>query len=88
MIDSTRVHATEVASHYDDLDAFYRSVWGNHVHHGLWRTGRESVAEATRALVDFLIERAEIGNRVDAIDVGSGYGETARDLAQRLRGCG
>jgi tocopherol O-methyltransferase len=32
----------DVAGHYDELDHVYREVWGEHVHHGLWRTGRES----------------------------------------------
>ena len=31
-----------VAAHYDELDPFYREVWGEHVHHGYWATGRES----------------------------------------------
>ena len=26
-----------VADHYDELDDFYREIWGEHVHHGLWR---------------------------------------------------
>jgi hypothetical protein len=30
-----------VAAHYDDLDSFYRGVWGNHVHHGYWISGEE-----------------------------------------------
>ncbi|RZM06556.1 MAG: SAM-dependent methyltransferase, partial [Sphingomonas sp.] len=42
--------AADVAVHYDELDAIYRAVWGEHVHHGLWRTGRESSAEATVTL--------------------------------------
>ncbi len=39
-----------VGAHYDDLDPFYRSIWGDHVHHGYWRTGKESAAEAAIAL--------------------------------------
>src|SRR5205085_1479125 len=31
-----------VARHYDELDHFYRNIWGEHVHHGLWRRGDES----------------------------------------------
>ena len=30
-----------VAVHYDTLDQFYREIWGEHVHHGYWRTGHE-----------------------------------------------
>ena len=42
----------DVARHYDELDVFYREFWGEHVHHGLWRTGTESPEVATRQLVD------------------------------------
>ena len=30
----------DVARHYDQLDRFYRELWGEHVHHGFWATGR------------------------------------------------
>ena len=72
-----------VARHYDELDAFYREVWGEHLHHGLWRTGRETAAEAVRHLVDVVADeaRVEAGSRV--CDAGSGYGATARRLAAR-----
>jgi tocopherol O-methyltransferase len=73
--------STDVAGHYDELDDFYREVWGEHLHHGLWTTGRESVARAVRALIDEVAQRAQIraGDRV--IDVGMGYGGTSRVLA-------
>ena len=40
--------AAAVAAHYDELDPFYREVWGEHVHHGYWATGRESPEAADR----------------------------------------
>ena len=52
----------DVAGHYDELDAVYREIWGEHVHHGLWRTGRESVAEATHALADLSFAVALAGD--------------------------
>ena len=36
------------ASHYDDLDQFYREIWGEHVHHGVWFTGKESAPRPPR----------------------------------------
>ena len=36
--------AAAVADHYDELDPFYREIWGEHVHHGYWATGRETAA--------------------------------------------
>jgi len=29
-------------------DRFYREIWGEHVHHGLWRSGKETPLEASR----------------------------------------
>lgn len=73
----------EVASHYDELDRFYRDVWGNHLHHGLWSSGRESVEEATLLLTRLLIAKAGILNGQRICDVGCGYGETSRVLARQ-----
>ncbi len=48
MIRSSRpILPEEVADHYEELDRIYREVWGEHVHHGLWRTGRESKGTAS-----------------------------------------
>ena len=74
-----------VAAHYDELDAAYRELWGEHVHHGLWRTGREDVALATAALTRLVADHAAIGEGARVCDVGCGYGGTAR-LLTRERG--
>lgn len=71
----------EVAGHYDALDPYYRAVWGEHVHHGLWTTGRETPGDATDALVDHVALRAELAPGAAVCDVGCGYGGTARRLA-------
>lgn len=70
-----------VASHYDELDPYYRSLWGQHVHHGLWETGRESPQEAVVALSRLVARRACITEGMRVCDVGCGYGGTARLLA-------
>jgi tocopherol O-methyltransferase len=70
-----------VAAHYNDLDAFYREVWGDHVHHGYWVTGRETPGEAANALVDLLADRLDLRPGLAVVDIGCGYGETARRLA-------
>ncbi|HEY6816098.1 MAG TPA: methyltransferase domain-containing protein [Croceibacterium sp.] len=74
--------AADVARHYDELDVPYRRIWGEHVHHGYWRTGRESAAEAAEALVRLVAARLapEPGQR--AVDIGCGYGATAGWLAE------
>ena len=75
--------AADVAHHYDELDAFYREIWGRHVHHGLWVTGRETPDIAVEALVDHLAERLALQPGQRVCDVGCGYGATALRLAQR-----
>jgi len=75
-------HADEVGAHYDELDRFYREIWGEHIHHGLWQSGGETADEATRRLITVVAEQARVqpGDRV--CDVGCGYGGTSRALAR------
>ena len=70
-----------VAGHYDELDPLYRRVWGDHVHHGLWATGRETPSEAVEALVDTVGDRLGLTPGQACVDIGCGYGATARRLA-------
>ena len=72
-----------VASHYDELDHFYRDVWGEHVHHGLWLHGDETREQAVLQLVDLVAEQASITTGTRVCDIGCGYGATARLLATR-----
>jgi tocopherol O-methyltransferase len=71
----------DVAGHYDELDAVYRELWGEPVHHGLWRTGRETVAEATDALTDLVAERIGVRAGDRLCDIGCGCGASAARLA-------
>lgn len=85
---------SDVAGHYDDLDRFYRTVWGEHVHHGYWASGHETPEEAADALSDLVAARlglvADSGEAQPpppppprVVDIGCGYGATARRLAGR-----
>jgi tocopherol O-methyltransferase len=53
------------------------------VHHGFWETGRESVEEAVEGLIRLVAGRLGLvaGQRV--VDIGCGYGASARFLAER-----
>jgi tocopherol O-methyltransferase len=73
----------EVADHYNELDPIYRQLWGEHVHHGLWETGRETVEEATEALSNLVGERLGFSRGDALVDIGCGYGATARLFAAR-----
>jgi tocopherol O-methyltransferase len=74
-------NAVAVADHYDELDPIYRLVWGDHVHHGLWTTGRETPGEAVETLVDTVGDRLGLLPGQACVDIGCGYGSTARRLA-------
>lgn len=72
-----------VAAHYDELDSFYREIWGEHVHHGYWATGRETPQEAVVALVERLADHLHLAAGQRICDIGCGYGATAALLAER-----
>lgn len=83
MIESNVTMAPElVADHYDELDRWYRMLWGEHVHHGLWLTGRESAAEATHNMVTRLAEGLAVSSGQTLCDIGCGYGATGRVLTR------
>jgi tocopherol O-methyltransferase len=74
--------AGEVAAHYDDLDRFYREIWGEHIHHGLWQSSGESAEEATHRLIAEVAAQAGVRAGDQICDVGCGYGGTSRILAR------
>lgn len=76
-------NAEGVAEHYDELDPAYRRIWGEHVHHGYWQTGRETPKQATDALVRLVEERLAIQPGQRLCDIGCGYGATGAQLAAR-----
>lgn len=79
------VSIEDVASHYDELDEFYRRMWGEHVHHGLWIEGRETKDDAVVQLLELVASRGDIRPGAVICDVGCGYGATGRWLWERSR---
>ena len=67
-----------VAGHYDRLDRFYRQLWGEHVHHGLWTDPSATPEAAVRHLVHRVAVDAGIGAGTAVCDIGCGYGAPAR----------
>jgi tocopherol O-methyltransferase len=72
-----------VAAHYDELDSFYREIWGEHVHHGYWQTKRETPERAVLALLDLLAARLALAPGQQVCDIGCGYAAGANYLAER-----
>jgi hypothetical protein len=49
---------SQVTRHDDELDTLYRQLWGEHLHHGLWLTGRQSSKQAARQLLQLVVTEA------------------------------
>ena len=81
-----RANATlklRIKEHYDKCSTYYQQLWGQHIHHGLWRPGNEGLTkeEAQEALVDSLLNAAELPEQSKVLDVGCGVGGTSIKLA-------
>lgn len=72
----------ESSRHYDLHDSWYRAIWGEHLHHGLWEAGTASREAAAIAMIRRVADAARIGPGTRVCDVGCGYGGTARWLAE------
>lgn len=72
----------DVADHYDDLNHWYLQIWGEHVHHGFWDSGAESVDLAVVKLTQRVAQETGIRAGTHVVDIGCGYGATARLLAK------
>ena len=80
----TDTNASQAAAYYDadDTAAFYRLCWGGaDIHIGRYKTGRETVAEASAAMTRHLLGLAgfKAGDRV--LDIACGFGGTLVQLA-------
>lgn len=63
---------------YDDLDHFYREIWGTSLHHGYWKSGKESASEARENLIAEILKHWNPTGHL--ADIGCGYGVLARRL--------
>ena len=84
IVSSRPINLADIVGHYDELDPFYRELWGEHVHHGLWKTPHETSEEAAANLVELVAEQGEISPGDRVVDIGCGYGAPARLLAKNF----
>lgn len=74
----------KVRKHYDLVSPYYHSLWGLHIHHGYWQTGKESKDEAQENLTKLLIQKAGVEKNSKILDVGCGIGGSSIYLAKKL----
>ncbi len=75
----------QAAAYYDDaaVSRFYEACWGgSDIHIGRYVTGRETVAEASTAMTQYLIDSAGISAAQRVLDIACGFGGTLRTLAR------
>jgi tocopherol O-methyltransferase len=75
-----------IGEHYDDFSWVYRLYWGEHIHHGLFRTGTEAAQPAQETMLRYCAGLVGIASAMNVVDVGCGYGGTARFIAREY-GC-
>ncbi len=72
-----------IAAHYDVITAYYRSFWGEHLHHGYWIRGNESKEEAQEQLVEHLAGLANMEEGARVLDIGCGIGASSLYVARK-----
>ena len=73
----------KVRDHYDRMSPYYRSLWGEHIHHGYWIRGDESKETAQLQLIEHVAEAAGIQCNAKILDVGCGFGGSSIYLAKK-----
>ena len=64
------------------MSPYYRSLWGEHLHHGYWLRGDESKEEAQLQLIEHLARLANVQPGCRVLDIGCGFGGSSLFLAR------
>ncbi|NEP11214.1 MAG: methyltransferase domain-containing protein [Symploca sp. SIO2C1] len=70
----------------DNMMNFHSFIYGENIHIGLYTHGHESIAEANLNALDMITSLLTLSPSTVILDLGSGYGGTARYLTQKF-GC-
>ncbi|KAL6076584.1 Tocopherol O-methyltransferase [Balamuthia mandrillaris] len=75
-----------IKEHYNELSPYYHDLWGRHIHHGYWVTGKETKEEAQVQMMEELARRAGLSadKELKILDVGCGVGGGSIFLAKRF----
>jgi glycine/sarcosine/dimethylglycine N-methyltransferase len=89
-VDSYTESVDTTRGYYNDssADRFYATVWGGEdIHIGVYENEKESIFDASRRTVERMAEKIpDLNEDTRVIDLGAGYGGSARYLAERF-GC-
>ncbi len=85
MVTCPDVRKEVIRFHYDLSTFFYRLLWGEHIHHGLWE-GDESALAAQLNLTNTMASLVGLQANERVLDVGCGMGGSSMHLARTI-GC-
>lgn len=71
------------APHYDRVTPAWQFLLGDELHYGVFRTGGESLPEATAALTERMSQAARLAPGLTVLDVGCGTGAPACAIAKQ-----
>ncbi|XDG02189.1 hypothetical protein ABKA04_001804 [Annulohypoxylon sp. FPYF3050] len=71
-----------IKKHYEIASDYYYSLWGQHIHHGLFKSVDETKEQAQVNLINYLLEISALPKGSKILDVGCGIGGTSRFLAR------
>ncbi len=83
VVDVTRDYYNNSAA-----DRFYETIWGGEdIHIGMYKSKDEPIFDASRRTVEYMVKKIpELNASTRIIDLGAGYGGSARYLAEKY-GC-
>ena len=80
---STTVETARTYYNSSDADNFYAVIWGGEdIHIGIYESEQDSISNASRNTVYRLASLVRLDSEIKVLDIGSGYGGTARHLAK------